>query len=163
MAAAQLGTVLKPQQSLLYLQPEAMRLGLAQLIRTQGLRSDPEGDVEVVEAFWSNERLGLSGATVPVPLVIADLLASLPVVQHTDLLREAGSVAFLEEVAKRGYPPPRRPPPAQSQADVRADMQEFDGKIAALQTAETEGNSRETLAARREFVLQLADPTCKVS
>ena len=77
VAAAQLGTVLKPQQSLLYLQPEAMRLGLAQLIRTQGLRSDPEGDVEVVEAFWSNERLGLSGATVPAPLVIADLLASL--------------------------------------------------------------------------------------
>ena len=77
VAAALLGTVLKPQQSLLYLQPEAMRLGLAQLIRTQGLRSDPEGDVEVLEAFWSNERLGLNGATVPVPLVIADLLASL--------------------------------------------------------------------------------------
>jgi hypothetical protein len=33
--------------------------------------------VEVVEAFWSNERLVLSGATVPIPLVIADLLASL--------------------------------------------------------------------------------------
>jgi hypothetical protein len=77
VAAAQLGTVLKPQQSLLYLQPEAMRLGLAQLIRSQGLLSDPEGDVEVVEAFWSKERLGLSGATVPAPLVIADLLASL--------------------------------------------------------------------------------------
>jgi hypothetical protein len=77
IAAAQLGTVLKPQQSLLYLQPEAMRLGLAQLIKTQGLRSDPEGDVEVVEAFWSHERLGVSGPCVPVPLVIADLQASL--------------------------------------------------------------------------------------
>lgn len=79
VAAALLGTVLKPQQSLLYLQPEAMRLGLARLIREQGLRPDPDGsgDVEVVEAFWSNERLGLSGATVPIPLVIADLLASL--------------------------------------------------------------------------------------
>jgi hypothetical protein len=77
VAAALLGTVLKPQQTQLYLQPEAMRLGLAQLIRSQGLRSDPEGDVEVVEAFWSNERLGLSGATVPIPLVISDLLASL--------------------------------------------------------------------------------------
>lgn len=79
VAAALLGTVLKPQQSLLYLQPEAMRLGLARLIREQGLRPDPDGsgDVEVVEAFWSNERLGLSGATVPIPLVTADLLASL--------------------------------------------------------------------------------------
>ena len=101
---------------------------------------------------------GIAAGRATAPQFDADLLASLPVVQHTDLLREAGSVAFLEEVAKRGYPPPRRPPPAQSQADVRADMQEFDGKIAALQTAETEGNSRETLAARREFVLQLADP-----
>jgi len=77
VAAAQLGTVLRPEQSLLYLQPEAMRLGLAQLIKTQGLRSDPEGDVEVVEAFWRNESLGLSGPCVPVPLVIADLQASL--------------------------------------------------------------------------------------
>ena len=33
--------------------------------------------MEVVEAFWSNERLGLSSTTVPIPLVIADLLASL--------------------------------------------------------------------------------------
>ncbi len=79
VAAALLGTVLKPQQSLLYLQPDAMRLGLARLIREHGLRPDPDGsgDVEVVEAFWSNERLGLSGTTVPIPLVIADLLASL--------------------------------------------------------------------------------------
>jgi hypothetical protein len=79
VAAALLGTVLKPQQSLIYLQPEAMRLGLARLIREQGLRPDPDGsgDVEVVEAFWSNERLGLSSTTVPIPLVIADLLASL--------------------------------------------------------------------------------------
>lgn len=79
VAASMLGTVLRPQQSLLYLQPEAMRLGLARLIREHGLRPDPDGrgDVEVLEAFWSNERLGLSGATVPIPLVIADLLASL--------------------------------------------------------------------------------------
>ena len=77
VAASQLGSVLVPEQSVIYLQPEAMRLGLAQLVKTQGLRSDPEGDVAVVEAFWNNERLGLSSATVPIPLVIADLLASL--------------------------------------------------------------------------------------
>lgn len=77
VAASQLGTVLVPERSMVYLQQQAMRLGLAQLVKTQGLRSDPEGDVAVVEAFWSNERLGLSGATVPIPLVIAELLASL--------------------------------------------------------------------------------------
>jgi hypothetical protein len=77
VAASQLGTVLVPERAVLYLQKEAMRLGVAQLVRTQGLRSDPQGDVEVVEAFWSNDRLGLTGATVPIPLVIADLQASL--------------------------------------------------------------------------------------
>ena len=46
-------------------------------MKTQGVRSDPEGDVELVEAFWNKERLGLGGATVPIPLVIADVLASL--------------------------------------------------------------------------------------
>ncbi len=77
VAASQLGSVLVPERSVLYLQPGAMRLGLAQLVKTQGLRSDPEGDVEVVEAFWTNESPGLGGATVPIPLAIADLLASL--------------------------------------------------------------------------------------
>lgn len=77
VAASQLGSVLVPERAVLYLQPEAMRLGVAQLVKTQGLRSDPQGDVEVVEGFWSNDRLGLTGDTVPIPLVIADLQASL--------------------------------------------------------------------------------------
>ncbi len=36
------------------------------------------------------------------------ILEYLPVVEHLGVLREAGSVAFLRSVAKRGYPPPRR-------------------------------------------------------
>jgi hypothetical protein len=62
--------------AILYLQQGDMRLGLSQLIKSQALRSDPDGDVEVVEAFWENERLGWSGCCVPLPLVIADLQAS---------------------------------------------------------------------------------------
>jgi len=85
------------------------------------------------------------------------ILASLPVVQHLDLLREAGSVGFLEAVAKGGYPPPRRPPPAQSKADVREDAEEFEAAIAALRAAGDVTTNRETLAARREQVLQMAD------
>ena len=76
VAAAQLGTVLKPEKAILYLQQGDMRLGLSQLIKSQALRSDPDGDVEVVEAFWENERLGWSGCCVPLPLVVADLQAS---------------------------------------------------------------------------------------
>ena len=47
-------------------------------------------------------------ATVPGPDV--RMLHYLPVVRNLDLLREAGSVEFLAEVAGRHYPPPRRPP-----------------------------------------------------
>jgi len=99
--------------------------------------------------------IAVGRATAPTPE--STILASLPVVQHLDLLREAGSVGFLEAVAKGGYPPPRRPPPAQSKADVREDAEEFDATIAALRTAGDVTTSRETLAARREQVLQMPD------
>ena len=114
VAASQLGTVLVPEQSMLYLQPEAMRLGLAQLVKTQGLRSDPEGDVTVVEAFWNNERLALSGATVPIPLVIADLLASL----DTRNIEAAGE---LREIWLRGVEGSAAPPSV-SKKSARSEL-----------------------------------------
>ena len=99
--------------------------------------------------------IAVGRATAPVPE--SALLASLPVVQHLDLLREAGSVAFLEAVAKGGYPPPRRPPPAQSKADVRADAEEFDAAIAALRTGGAVTADRETLSLRREQVMRMPE------
>jgi hypothetical protein len=99
--------------------------------------------------------IAVGRATAPTPEWA--ILASLPVVQHLDLLREAGSVGFLEAVAKGGYPPPRRPPPAQSKANVREDAEEFDAAIAALRAAGEVTANRETLAARREQVLQMSD------
>lgn len=77
VGAALIGAGLRPEKVMLYLQPGSMRTGLAQLVKEQKLKSDPEGDLEVVEAFWSNEIFGLTGPCVPEPLVIADLLASL--------------------------------------------------------------------------------------
>jgi hypothetical protein len=79
-------------------------------------------------AAWPPVRQWLPGAAIVLASLLAGIavgratvpnpewtiLASLPVVQHLDLLREAGSVGFLEAVAKGGYPPPRRPPPAHS-------------------------------------------------
>ena len=122
-------------------------------------------------AAWPPVRQWLPGAAIVLASLLAgiavgratalnpewSILASLPVVQYLDLLREAGSVGFLEAVAKGGYPPPRRPPPAQSKADVRNDAEEFDATIAALRTAGDVTTSRETLAARREQVLQMPD------
>ena len=99
--------------------------------------------------------IAVGRATAPVPE--SALLASLPVVQHLDLLREAGSVAFLEAVAKGGYPPPRRPPLAQSKADVREDAEEFDAAIAALRAGGPVTADRETLSLRREQVLRMPE------
>jgi hypothetical protein len=61
--------------------------------------------------------IAVGRATVPIPE--STILACLPVVQHLDLLREAGSVGFLEAVAKSGYPPPRRPPPPNTSCQCR--------------------------------------------
>ena len=122
-------------------------------------------------AAWPPVRQWLPGAAIVLASLLAGIavgrataltpesaiLASLPVVQHLDLLREAGSVGFLEAVAKGGYPPPRRPPPSQSKADVREDAEEFDTAIAALRAAGEVTVNRETLAARREEVLQMPD------
>jgi hypothetical protein len=99
--------------------------------------------------------IAVGRATAPSPE--SALLASLPVVQHLDLLREAGSVAFLEAVAKGGYPPPRRPPPAQSKADVREDAEEFDAAIAALRAGGAVTADRETVSLRREQVLRMPE------
>jgi hypothetical protein len=99
--------------------------------------------------------IAVGRATAPSPE--SALLASLPVVQHLDLLREAGSVAFLEAVAKGGYPPPRRPPPTQSKADVREDAEEFDAAIAALRAGGAVTADRETVSLRREQVLRMPE------
>jgi hypothetical protein len=101
--------------------------------------------------------VGIAAGRATAPNPELGVLANLPIAQHVDLLREAGSVAFLEEVARRGYPPPRRPPLAQSPADVRADVQEFDAAIEAIRAVEATATSRESLAARREEVLALPE------
>jgi hypothetical protein len=122
-------------------------------------------------ASWPSVRQWLPGAALVIASLLAGiavgratapspelaLLASLPVVQHLDLLREAGSVAFLEAVAKGGYPPPRRPPPAQSKADVREDAEEFDAAIAALRAGGAVTVDRETVSLRREQVLRMPE------
>lgn len=141
------------------------------LSRTGGGATTGRSGLPAKAAAWPPVRQWLPGAALVLASLIAGIalgrataptpesaiLASLPVVQHLDLLREAGSVGFLEAVAKGGYPPPRRPPPAQSKADVREDAEEFDAAIAALRAAGEVTANRETLAARREQVLQMSD------
>ena len=77
------------------------------------------------------------------------LLDHLPLVKHFELLREAGSVTFLEEVAGRGGPPLRlvlRQGPAAARQDATDFTAELDG-LGRLLGADT--------AARRRFVDEL--------
>ena len=120
---------------------------------------------------WTAARSWLTGAAVVLGSLVAGLavgratapqtesalLANLPVVQHVDLLRELGSVGFLEEVSKRDYSGPRRLPPTRSPADARADDEEFDAAMVALKALDAAPPDTATLAARRQEVLALSD------
>lgn len=85
------------------------------------------------------------------------VLDHLPEIEHFDLLREAGSVAFLEEIAKAGYAPPRRLPIVQSPAEVMEDTREFDAAIEELRKTAARESTAEEIVARRGRVLALPD------
>lgn len=81
-------------------------------------------------------------------------------VGHLDLLREAGSVSFLEEVAARNYRLPSRPGPLRNPEMRRADAADFIAEIEALgrELAATAGGraSREPLSPERQVELAQA-------
>lgn len=82
------------------------------------------------------------------------VLESLPLVRHVDLLREAGSVTFLQSLAgRRNQLAVRLPPPV-----VRDANTEFDAAIRDLEGDHRWGGGvdRETLAARSEAVAALS-------
>ena len=69
VAAAKITDYLKPETATIYLKPPAGRLQ-AEL----GLRKDPGGDVELIEAFWP-PQLVTRKQCAPLIVVYADLLA----------------------------------------------------------------------------------------
>jgi len=86
----------------------------------------------------------------------------LALVGHLDLLREAGSVSFLEEVAQRKYRLPSRPGPLRNPEARRADADEFMAEVAALgreleaRAGGSERQSRELLSPERQVELTKA-------
>lgn len=98
---------------------------------------------------------GFAAGRATVPDGDAWLLENLPLVRHLDLLREAGSVKFLEEVARKRYPAPERPglPPAETRQE---ESREFQATLDRLrdELAGT-GAPDKGLAARRAAVLTL--------
>ena len=161
MAAVPMGTISAKTG------PEISRAGSGATVGSSGriVRSAKKTPVwwwpAALAVVFASLLIGIAAGRATVPNPESSILVTLPVAQHFDLLREAGSVGFLREVAARDYPAPRRPPRAQSPADMQADAEEFAAAIMSLRkglpTLETDGSSRETLAARRDQVLQLSD------
>lgn len=73
-AADRLTQYLKPGTVTLYARGEPRPLN--EMVARHGLRTDPAGEVEVLEAFWPAEIAGEKPGLVPTPLIYADLLAT---------------------------------------------------------------------------------------
>lgn len=71
VAAAKLTRYLKPEQATIY-----TRVKPGQLLLTNKLKKDPDGDAEVLEAFWQFEFDWPHPELVPPLLIYADLLAT---------------------------------------------------------------------------------------
>jgi hypothetical protein len=76
VAADRLTSHLKPHNITLYMQPTQLRQNLTKLVMENKLKAAPDGEIEVLEAFWFFES-SIAGDTVPPLLIYADLLASL--------------------------------------------------------------------------------------
>ena len=113
--------------------------------------------------------LGVVAGRATMPESDTRALEYLPLVQHFDLLKEAGSIQFLEDVAKGHYPPPRRFPlarhnrpddsPDGSPSEKNANgYRQLDAARAALQSQPFGSKTTaQALAQRREAVISLSD------
>jgi hypothetical protein len=83
------------------------------------------------------------------------VLHNLPLVRHLQLVREAGSAKFLEEVARKRYPLPVRPGPRPPEARQQ-ESREYQATLDRLREELAGGGTRDVVhAARREEVLAL--------
>lgn len=69
--------MLHPVTQTLYVEPDAVPHTLTNLVTRYGLRRDPKGSVEVLDAFWDLPRDVQHPDVAPALLVVADLEASL--------------------------------------------------------------------------------------
>ncbi|MGH7384396.1 MAG: type IV toxin-antitoxin system AbiEi family antitoxin [Candidatus Rokuibacteriota bacterium] len=77
VAAAKLTNYLKPAAATIYLERAKAREALATLVQEQRLRAEPQGNVEVLDAFWKLPDQDTPRDLVPPLLVYADLMATL--------------------------------------------------------------------------------------
>jgi hypothetical protein len=77
VAAAKLTDYLKPATCTIYLDPQNARDALGMLVKQHRLRADPQGTIEILDAFWNFQLEGPQPDLVPPLLVYADLMATL--------------------------------------------------------------------------------------
>lgn len=77
VAATKLTDYLKPATCTIYLDPQNARETLVTLVKQHRLRADPQGNVEILDAFWNFQPGGTPPDIVPPLLVYADLMATL--------------------------------------------------------------------------------------
>ena len=77
VAAEKLTGYLKPHAFTLYFHKEHGKWNLTRFIGDHRLRADPQGDIEILDAFWDFGEKEQIPETVPPLLVYADLLATL--------------------------------------------------------------------------------------
>lgn len=77
VAADKLTNHLRPNTLTIYMQPEDMRQNLAKIVAENKLRGAPDGEIEILEAFWDFLPNQTVPDTVPPLLVYADLLATM--------------------------------------------------------------------------------------
>lgn len=77
IAAQRLTQYLKPAHCTLYIKPEKMKNALRELVAKHRLRADPEGNIEILDAFWNLPDNPDHPDVVPPILAYADLVATL--------------------------------------------------------------------------------------
>ena len=77
VAAEKLTAYLRPHALTIYLHKEQGQKNLTRMVAEHKLRADPQGDIEILDAFWDFEDEKPMPETVPPLLVYADLIATM--------------------------------------------------------------------------------------
>ena len=110
--------------------------------------------IGAVAAVGAALGAGIVAGRITAPDADAPILDDLPLVQHLDLLREAGSVRFLEEVARRSHPPP--PPPPERREGWDKEARDYRAEVATLQDRlAASGTGPQRLRERRARVADM--------
>lgn len=99
---------------------------------------------------------GIVAGRITAPDPDLRILEHLPLVQHFDLLREAGSTKFLEEMQRRRYPLPPRVMVRKSPEVREEEQRQFEAAWADLRASFTVDQAADRLAARRAGVQALS-------